>query len=717
LYREDVGLVTVWICYQVVGSEEMTEAIKTVCRMCSGRGCGMRVTVQNGRVIKVEGDPDNPINLGGLCAKGLSAIQLEYDQRRILHPLRRKGRRGEGHWEQISLDEAINIAARKLSEIKEKRGAKFIAWYKGAATGWDTPWAYLERFMNILGSPNIVSHSNVCYLPGLIAAAAVYGPRTQPDYEHANLILVWGFNPGNTSPSYARRILDAKERGARIIVIDSNFCEFASKAGEFIQIRPGSDGALALGMMHVIINENLYDKDFVKNWTVGFDELRELAQNYPPETVEEITWIPKDEVIKLGRTYATTKQACIEDGNALEQHTNAVQGIRSLRMLPALTGNLGVIGGEIFIPRLQTADVLLKDKLPTGVQSISQHPLYERTSFHIATPDLVDAILTEKPYSVKALVVQGGCPVMSTADTRRTREALKKLDFLVVHELFMSATAELADIIIPSTTFLETEVLYKYWSRVPDAYSNMIGLQRKVVEPLGESISEEGFRIKLAQGMGMKEYFPWKDVKESIGEELKPLSLSYEDLEKRGFYQVRHSEKDLHKSYENTGFATPSGKVEFYSSTYKDFGYDPLPDFKEPAESPMSSPDIFRDYPLIGVAGTKNAIWTHSQFRTLSWLNEIEAEPSVEINPEKADELGIGDGDYVTVESPRGSIEIKVKITKRTLPDVVCITPGWGQPYSIYKDKFVNVLTDQSTRCPVSAALPLRTFLCRIKKA
>ncbi len=692
----------------------MSKTISTICHLCNN-GCGMQVWLENDRIVKVEGDPNHPVSLGGLCPKGLAAVQLEYDDKRILHPLRRKGARGEGHWQQISLDEAIDIAAHNLVKIKEKYGASSIAYYIGSAPGWDTNFQYVQRFANFLGSPNIGGPANLCHSPGTIAALSVYGGRTIPDFEHANLVLLWGFNPGSSLQGYARRILNSKERGAKLVVVSSAFSGFASKADLFVQPRPGTDGALALGMMHVIIDEALYDSDFVQKWTIGFDQLKELVTGYTPNTVEEITWVPSNKIIELARTYATTKPACMHTGNGLDGHTNVVQTYRSIDMLQALTGNLGLPGGDIFSPELKFTDILAQERLPREIKSVAKYPLLHKTK-RLCMPEIQDSIFSEEPYAIKAMIVQGGCPVVGNADSRRTKEALRKLDFLVIHEMFMTATAEFADIIIPAATFFEQDYLFKYQGRRKPALDNLFGLQKKIIDPLGESISNEGFRSRLAQAMGLSEYFPWRDIKECINEELQPFNLSYRELEERGVCLVKTSDKDLYQTYEKIGFNTPSGKVELYSSTFKQYGYDPLPEFIEPAESPYSRPNLFEQYPLICGAGTKRVLWTNTQFRTLNYLTKIEPESFVEIHPQKAAELGINDGEYVVVESVRGSIRMKVKVTKATLPNVVFITPGWGQPYVNSEDMIVNLLTEDSNRCPISGATGIRSFLCRIKK-
>jgi len=314
------------------------------------------------------------------------------------------------------------------------------------------------------------------------------------------------------------------------------------------------------------------------------------------------------------------------------------------------------------------------------------------------------------------MIVQGGCPVVINSNSDKTKEALKKLDLLVVHDIFMTATAELADIVLPAATFLERTLLYKFryiWK--PDAYTNLIGLQNKAVDPPGGCLSDQDFIFRLAKKMNFKEFFPWKNVKESIDEELKPLKITCEELAKSVTgIRVEIKQGDLLKNYEKLGFQTASKKVELYSETFKKFGYDPLPNYVEPAESPISRPDLAKDYPLICNTGKKPTVWTHSQFRNLPFLNRVDPDPIVEIHPEKAQELDINHGDEVIVESLRGKIRLKAYLTEVTDPRCVFITHGWGQPYA--KGPIINRLTDSSARCPISSATGNRSFLCKVRR-
>ncbi len=692
----------------------MADIVKTLCSMC-GRYCGMNAYVENGKIIKVEGMPEHPVNRGSLCPRGLAAVQYEYDPKRLMHPLKRVGERGEGKWEQITWEEALEITAQRLSEIKEKQGARSIFFYKGQADGWESSWSHVKRFTNVLGSPNYGSHSHLCYIPFLMGQVYTMGEAAVSDIENAQCIVLWAFSPFTSNLFAGRRILDAKERGAKLVVIDPRFTETAAKADIFVRPRPGSDGALALGMLKVIMDEGLYDKEFVDKWTYGFDKLRELIQRYPPERVEKITGVSAETISEVARLYATTKPACIEVGNGIDQHTNAVQTSRAIAILITLSGNLDQPGGNVFRLEPKLADMCLADKLPHDARPLDQHPLFYRI-WSVAAPDLVDTLLSGEPYPIKAMIVMAGDPAISLSETSRVREALKKLDFLMVHDLFMTASAELADIVMPAASFFEYPIFCSYRGpRVP-ANTQVIALRNKVVKPPGECHSDFELVFALARKLGCGDYFPWETAEEAFDEELKPTGITIKDLKEHREGIVRIIDpKELYRKYERRGFATPTKKVEIYSTTLEQFGYDALPTFEEPEESHISQPDLAKDYPLICSAAIKPVQYTHAQFRTVSWLQEIMPDAWVEIHPQKAKDLDLKDGQAVVVESPRGSIKVKAKFTEGIDPRTVFIPHGWGQPYA--HGSADNFITPGSPCCPISASTGNRSFVCRIRKA
>ena len=698
-----------------------TEEIKTICRMCL-MGCGIIAHVEDGCITRIEGNPDFPINKGGLCPKGLSATQLVYDPKRLQHPLKRMGERGEGKWERISWKEALSITAERVNKIKEREGAQAIAFFKGQAPAWDNMFDLWTRLGMCFGSPNLATPANVCFFPRRTTYVTV-GDYAESDFDSNNgIIILWGYNAATSSlPASCRRIFDARERGAKIVVIDPVFTQMASKADLYLRIRPGTDLALALGMANIMIQEDLYDKDFIEKWTVGFGQLREHVTAYPPDRVAEITGVPVDRIYKLARMYGKIKPGLIAIGNGVEQSTNSIQTIRGLSILQALGGNLDIPGGNIFDPRAwpmgKANPTMMLDRIENYAEkSLSQHPLYAQFETSNRT-EVVDAILTEKPYPVKGILTFGTNFVTTTAQSTKVISALKKLDFLAVHDLYMTKTAEYADIVFPCASFLESDD-YVFWRMGSARHGRPQNMsihvwQPKVIPPIGECGSNWDFVAGLAHALGLGEFFPWENLEAYVDWELKEAGMvdfDVNDLKEslNGIIKV-YSPAELYKKYEKRGFKTPSGKVELYSSILENFGYDPLPIYREPAESPISRPEICNDYPLICNNGMKPGVHTHSQFHDLPWIKGIFPEPYAAINPETATRYNIQNGEKVIVKSPRGQITLPVKITKTIPSGMVFIPHGWEEP--LYND-----LTDDHEVDPISGGFSTRAFLCTVQK-
>ena len=697
----------------------MAKCVNTVCGMCNNV-CGMKTYVDDGRIMKVEGLPDHVASKGGLCPKGFAALEYEYDPKRLRKPLKRKGERGQGKWGEISWDEALDIIASKLLKFRKEYGAESVVWHRGAGPRWGSNWSYVQRFMSAFGSPNVASHDHLCYTPRTIGHKYTYGGQPLPDYENTNLTILWGFNPMETSLTHhGRRVLNAAKRGVKLVVIDPRFTRTAAKADLFIQPRPGTDGALVLGVLNYIIEKGLYDKEFVDKQVQGFDALQALVEEYSLTRASEITWVPAEKIREVANLYAAASPgAVLEDGNGIEQHTNIVQTTRAIAILRAITGNIDVPGGVVFPLPLGRRDLTLRLRmrkiLARGIKSVSTHPLYYPL-WGTSTPEVLDAIETSKPYPLKALIAQGSSIATIASSSLRVRDILRKLDFIVVHELYMTATAELADIVLPAASFLEYPHVVDGTEQVPSVDTRILALADKVVEPLGESWSDPRFIFELARRVGLEEYFPWKHEEEAINYELEPLGLTVEELRRRPEgTAITFAPHQVYRKYEKHGFKTSTNKVEFYSETFKEHGYDPLPTFKEPAESPYSKPDLAEDYPLVCGTGLKPGQFTHTQFRTLPSLNLIHPHPFVEIHPDTASELDIKEGDWVFVDSPRGKIRVEARLTVGVHPKVLMVAHGWGQPYASGQPD--NILTDDIERCPISGATGNRSFLCRIYK-
>jgi anaerobic selenocysteine-containing dehydrogenase len=688
----------------------MMTVIKTVCGMCGGDNCGIDVTVEDGHVVAVGGSRDYPVNRGRLCAQARAAIEMNNDPKRLTAPLRRE----RSGWRQISWDEALDTIVAKLTALKADHGAQALAVYQGRALLQFIREGWVRRFMNLYGTPNFVRNEHMCAVPISIGERLTYGSPTDYyalDGAHTDCFLLWGSNPVTSHlPTIWPEVLRARRRGAKLIVIDPRRTRPAKMADLHLAPRPGTDAALAMGFLHVVIFDELYDADFVSRWTSGFDQLAERMEPYSPEAVEGITGVAADDIRAAARLYATTHPAYLDAGNSLEHHSNAVNSIRAVLILRALTGNLDVPGGHIFPNRLDLADTALESARPPGLKPLGtdRHPLMVDMADFVPGNALVTAILEGKPYPIRAMIAGGGNLMLTWPNANKMRAAFEALDFFVVLDLYMTETAKLADIVLPmADPFERTQLIVRSGFFGPDLPTGYLMLRKQIKDPGGRR-SDWWFWNNLAQRMGYSEYFPWQTVEEAIDFRLEPMGVTSRDLEENpaGLYvgQPARFEK-----YKERGFNTPTGKVELYSHVLAAYGYDPLPRNRPPLESPVGTPELAQDYPLILNAGHKVGVYTHSRHRTLPSLRQREPEPVAEINPRTAQELGVADGDRVRVESPRGAITLTAWVTEDIRPGVVGLVHGWDEANA-------NLLTDHENTDPVLGCPSLRAALCRLEK-
>jgi anaerobic selenocysteine-containing dehydrogenase len=465
-----------------------------------------------------------------------------------------------------------------------------------------------------------------------------------------------------------------------------------------------------LAMMHVIIEEDLYDREFVQNNTLGFDELAEHVKQYTPEKVEKITWIAAEDIRKIARLFATSKPAANVPGTcSIDQHINGFQGNRAMALLQIITGNVDIPGTWVSLPFIRLGDLRVPevDDDPIGAE---EHPLFRRfwgrTSPYGQQMLFADAVLKGKPYPLKALIVNGGNPAVTLPDSRRVQEAMKKLDFMVVMDPFMTPTAELADIVLPACTFLEKSgVGYVYGVNTGIPYAL---LRKKVIEPIGESWADWKIWTELARKMGYGEEFPWNSDEEVVDFFLEPSGLTREMLEKEHPEGIFYVDDD--KKYLSGNYKTPSGKIEIYSKTLEENGYDPLPVFIEPTQSPLSSPRLAKEYPLILTTGSRIPQYTHSQLRNIPSLRKEAPEPLAELNPETATKYGVADGYMMVIETPKDHITMKVQTSEDLHPGIVSIPHGWSEANA-------NLLTSLDVRDPVTGYTEMKALLCRIRAA
>jgi anaerobic selenocysteine-containing dehydrogenase len=671
--------------------------VKTDCAMCY-QSCGINVYVKNGKIVKVEGMPEHPLNQGEICPRARVIPSFVYSPDRLKYPMEREG---DG-WRRITWDEALEKIAAKLKEIKEKYGAKALAVFCGSIGVENLELStFAHEFLAAYGSPNFISVESICFRARILARQITFGMYPVEEPENASCVVLWGHNPDSSDMPLAKRLHKAVEEGVKLIVVDPKRIPLARK-GLHLQIRPGTDCAFALAVINAIIREGLYDKEFVEKWTVGFDKLKEHVKNYAPEEVEKICGVPAADIKKFARIYAATKPACIVQGiNTLDQSANGIQTSRALSILQAITGNIGVRGGWVRVPRLRFGWKISLVGTPLGADKYPLfYQLWGRTSAYGQAMVFPDMVISGNPYPIKALIVTGGNPALTLPESKKIREALEKLDFLVVMDLFMTETAELADIVLPACTFLEKPgIAYDYGVCHGMPY---VLLRKKVIEPLWESWPEWKFWTELGRKMGYEKEFPWKKEEEILRFQLEGTGVTLEQLESNPsgifFTSKRYGvfPEDLR---------TPSGKVEIFSETLEKCGYDPLPTHKEP----IGSPEIAKEYPLILTTGPRILEYTHTQMRNIPELRGRVPEPIAELHPSTARNYGIVDGEEAIVETVKGNIKIKVKLSEDILPNVIAIPHGWAQAN-------VNILTDINIRDPISGYPELKALRCRIKK-
>ena len=650
------------------------ESINTTCGLCS-IGCGILAHVENGRVIKVEGDKDNPLNKGELCPRGLALLEHLYHPDRLKHPIKRLGQRGEGTWQTITWDEALDTVASGLGKAKDTYGPESVAFIRGAFKG-GYQGEYIARFANVFGSPNSTDMENVCFVPRINASRITYGFYAIPDLDHPPAcIVLWGKNPAKTLHHVHRRIMRAIECGAKLVVISSTKIEDVEGEYLWLKLRPGSDLALALGIMNVIINESLYDGDFVGTWTVGFDELRSHVQEYAPEKVAAITWVPADIIRQAARLYAASKPACIHWGNAIDHGINSFQTSRAVCILRAITGNLEAPGGDVqwspppVLPR-RSEPIRLFENLPPEMNqrrlTDEENPL-PAASFAIPQV-IIHAMQSGKPYPVRAAYIQGCNPLLTYPNAQHVYDALISLDFLAVAELFLTPTAALADIVLPAATRLEFDGI------VIPPYSSAVALAQQRVARIGECRSDYEILRDIARKLGLGEYF-WDTEEECLDFILSPAGISFEEFKKIGVLKG----KKHYRAYLSKGFSTPSSKVELYSQQLKEWGFDPLPIYQEHPETPGRSPDLDNEYPLV-FTSRKCGCYRHSDNRQIQSLRGSSPEPVTCINPDTARKSGIADGDQIYIATRRGRIRQRAAVSSEIDPRVIVVDYGWWFP-------------------------------------
>jgi anaerobic selenocysteine-containing dehydrogenase len=691
--------------------------VRTICQECNNK-CGMNVYVEDGRAVRVEAAPDSRGASARFCSRSTAGLERLYSPYRLLQPLKRAGEKGEGKWQPISWDEALDTIAQKMTAAKEAHGAESVALAKGEYCRLAD---YVSRLANSFGTPNVTSIDNTCYIPSASARLMTYGFDGMPDLGgRPACVLLWANSPDPP--------LDPR---TKLVVVNVLETPAAKRADLWLQPRPGSDLALALAMINVIVHERLYDEAFVRDWTVGFDRLSEHVQAYPPEKVTEVTWVPAEKIVAAARLFAGSSPGCLWNGNGIEDTYNSSQCARAFAILQALGGNLDVPGGTAHLEGTilyeGTDRDILRHLLSPEQESKKlggDRGYYPSTELwdpivwkpaEARSQHVVDAILDEQPYPVRVLGAFGTNPVLTWSNSRRVVEALKKVAFLFVSDLVMTPTAALADIVLPAASYLETDAAVACGS---GAGLFHLEPQQKVVQ-VGDCRSDLDVIRDLATRLGLGGYFG-SSLEELFDNYLEPMGLTFAELRRRPGLV---SSSRRYRKYLEKGFNTPSGKVELYSSLCEQWGYEPLPVYHEPEETPVSAPEMLAEYPLV-LSNVHEPNYVHSRDRYLSEIRKNKPEPLTMIHPETAAHLGIGEGDSVFIENRRGRIKQKATLEPGIDPRVVSVGYGWWFPERGEREMLgwdeanLNILTDDSPPySPEMGSPKMRGFLVRVYKA
>ena len=693
--------------------------MRTVCRACGHGGCGVYVAVEDGEPVKVLPDWEHPVSKGYTCKKAHGFLELQTHPDRLLYPMQRVGERGEGKWRRLSWDDALSLLANKMQQIKTESGAESVVF--GHGTGRDFH-RFVYRVANLYGSPNVLTPGHMCYLPRVAICKALGMDIPLCDYDNnPRCVVAWGSNHLISNPDENKGINLAKtlQAGAKLIVIDPRGNKLADKADLWLQLRPATDSALALGMLHVIVRENLHDHDFVNNHTTGFEQLKKRLEKFPPEVVEQITWVPKEKIIQAARLYAETKPAALQWGVGVEQNVNCVDADRALIYLVALTGNLDVPGGNVIFglpPGLPRAKFSMFDQLPEGQRKklLGGDKYKLGASINRITPHVVwDAIETGDPYPVRALVVFASNQLMARENANRVHKALKKVEFFAAADIFKTPTTELADLVLPAATWLENDNIADYWKVHGYVFPRL-----KVVEPRGEAWPDHVILNELGKKLGFRDEF-WDTYEESLDFILEPAGLTWDEFKKMPYLR---NEPEFRK-HEKRGFNSASGKLELHLTQYEEWGYDPLPDFVEPPESPAREEEFVSRYPVVLTTGHRVFNYFGSELRQSRYLRKSHPDPLIEMHPELAQAKGIEEGDWVWVETPRGRVKLRAKLFDGIDPRVVSAEFGWwfpekGAPDYGWSESNINVLTmDGPPLDPGMGATNLKGLMCNIERA
>ena len=802
-----------------MGDPTSLQRVHGYCGLCIAR-CGSVAVVEDGRFTHLEPDPAHPTGQA-ICAKGRAAPELVYHRERLTYPLRRTRPKGDHDpgWERISWDAALNLTAAAMRRIAHRHGPEAVAFSLSSpsTTAIADSAGFIRRLMNAFGTPNAVTSLDLCgwgrafatrYTYGVGSVGTGGGGGAMPDIANSGCLILWGYNPSYSRLTHATAVAAALKRGMRLIVIDPRHVGLANKADLWLRVRPGTDGALALGIANLMIERGWCDHGFIRSWSNGpllvrtdtgrllsegdlapngdarrafawdataarpvpydtssgrydgesanlalegeyriatlhgevichpvFELYASLCRRYPPEAVEAICWIPRAQVQEAARLIWHARPASYYAWSGHEQHANATQTARAMSLLYALTGCFDAPGGNVLFPAPSAAPVT-GEELPAAKRmaprlGLAERPLGPARWGSVTTRDLYRAILEGKPYPVRALIGFGSNMLLAHADGGHGRNALADLEFYAHADLFMTPTAELADVVLPVASCFEREAL-KIGFEISAKAQSLIQFRSAVVPPPGEARPDTDIVFDLAARLGLAEQFWNGDIDAAYRHQLASTGVTLEELRAAPggigvplqTRHAKHAEPDANGM--PRGFATPSRKVELYSQTFLDHGYAPLPAFEEPQIGPVARPDLVARFPLI-LTNAKPTLFCQTQHRALSSLRKRALHPEVELHPTAAHARGIASGDWVSIETPEGSVRARARLNANLDPRVVIGEHGWWQACTEIGapsyDPFgpqganLNLIIGTAALDPVSGTASHRAYLCEIRPA
>ncbi|MDI9619206.1 MAG: molybdopterin-dependent oxidoreductase [Candidatus Nezhaarchaeota archaeon] len=818
-----------------MAKEKNVETKKGCCYFCTSIGCAVLVNVIDDpnspggkRIVGVEPDPSISGPNGQGCPRLAFAPEYFYHSMRIKYPLKRAGKRGDGRWQRISWDQALDEIASKLKEIREKYGPEAVAATHGTGRSGSEDWC-MTRFMNLWGSPNRVGPI-ICSAPSAQVDQMVFGwydvasSYAAPGKEQSTTIVNWSRNRPDSQPVAWPQMMEQWRKGAKFIVADPRCIEVCKYADIWLQPRPGTDLAIVLAWLRIIVYEGLYDRDFVVRWTnapflvrtdkmkilrewdlneggkkenfvvwdlnskglavwnsksLTYDKpgvspalegefevtgkdgekiqcktvwtlLKERIEPYTPEWAEEVSWVSARKIRESAYTYAKSKPAIFIKDLTPEQLPNGTQFLFVRNILRAITGNLDVEGGHVLTgppPIRARGEMSLDEKFPTPEQRKKQigadkfklltYPGYDLIAPNVKEvwgmwpgawrqadahpPSVFRAMLTGKPYPVKACLITYSNPMVAFPNSRLVFEALMSCELLVTHEIVWTPAAMISDYVLPSTCWMDRPELNTMGA---SGDINVIIAGERTVPPYYEARDGYDFWRGLGIRLGQGDYWPWKTLEEALDYRFEPMGVTFQEFIEMGriyFQPVKH------RKYEEKGFGTPTRRVEIWSTILEELGYDPLPHWREPTISPISTPEIAKEYPLVLTSGGRHLPFHHSEFRQLESCRRQRKWPMADIHPETARQYGITNGDWVWIETPIGAVKMVARVTPGIHPQVVHAEHGWWYPeepgimpnlFGVFKSNINVVVMDDPKYCdPEMGLYPFRTQLCKIRKA